>query len=161
MHDPGRVDPQPSLDRSTWAGRLIVLVAVGFGVFMASVIYAANADISHPGVTLVRWLPYGDKVGHVGLWGLFTLLVNLALGRRRRLGRIPLGSVLTSAAMTVEELSQAFLSNRTLDAADYGANVVGIVAATVATLAVWRWLARRATATGRGRGPEADGAVSG
>lgn len=143
MHDPNQSDDGPGPSRSAWAVRLGVLAAIAFALFMVSVIVAANADISHPGVALVRWLPYGDKLGHLGLWGAFTLVVNLAVGPDRRLASIPLGSVMTSVAMTVEELSQGFLSNRTLDALDYAANVVGIMLATATTIVVWRWNAAR------------------
>ncbi|MEM9652205.1 MAG: hypothetical protein AAGA65_08930 [Actinomycetota bacterium] len=89
------------------AGRPAVRWLAGlFGAFIAFTVYAANTDTYHPGIALVRWLPYGDKAGHLVLWGLLTLLVNLAAPVRGiGVGRIsiPAGSVLLLAVVVVEE----------------------------------------------------------
>ena len=117
------------------------LLAVLFGAFIAFTIYAANTGAYHPGIALVRWLPYADKVGHVTLWGTLTLLVNLATpGRRIGVGRfaIPLGSAAMMVVVVVEESSQHWLDNRSLDPIDLLANVVGIALATAATGAILR-----------------------
>ena len=62
-----------------------------FGGFIVGVIYVANTGLEHPGTALVRVLPYGDKLGHIVLWGVLTFLVNLALG-----WRIAIATVATS-----------------------------------------------------------------
>ena len=117
------------------------LLAVLFGAFIVFTIYAANTGLYHPGVALVRWLPYGDKIGHVTLWGTLTLLVNLAMpGRRIRVGRfaIPLGSAAMMVVVLVEESSQHWLDNRSLDPVDLVANIVGIGLATAVTASILR-----------------------
>ena len=114
--------------------RLIRIVAAAFTVFIAVTVYAANTGLDHPGMALVRWLPYGDKIGHLTLWGLLTLLVNLAIpGRAVSVGRlrIPVGSVVLTAVVVAEEASQRWLDNRTLDPLDLAANLIGITLATV------------------------------
>jgi VanZ family protein len=113
--------------------RLIRPAAVAFAVFIVVTIYAANTGTYHPGIALVRWLPYGDKVGHLTLWGVLTLLINLATpGRSVRLGRwpIPLGTAVLIAVVVAEEASQRWLDNRTLDPVDLVANLIGIGLAT-------------------------------
>ncbi len=121
------------------------MVAVAFTLFIGSVIWAANTGFQHPGGMLVRALPYGDKIGHVVLFGLLALLLNLATGCRSvRLwptsARLLLGSlgVLTFAA--VEELSQGFVATRSLDLTDFLADLVGIALATIAAPPIHRFL---------------------
>ena len=107
---------------------------MAFAAFIAVTIYAANTGSYHPGIALVRWLPYGDKIGHLGLWGLLTLLINLASpGRSVPVGRwlLPLGTVVLSVVVVAEEASQRWLDNRTLDPIDLVANLIGIGLATV------------------------------
>ena len=91
---------------------------------------------------MVRALPYGDKLGHLILWGVLAVFVDLALGGRavRFSGRaLPLNVVGLVVVVTIEELSQGFLANRTLDAGDMAANLVGIGLGT----ALARYIARR------------------
>ena len=107
--------------------------AVGFALFLVAVIYAANQGIRHPGHLLVEALPYGDKFGHAGLWGAMTVIGNLAVrrwvhlsvGPARRLP-VPLVSLVLCVIVSMEEASQFFFANRTLDAVDLLANFVGI-----------------------------------
>lgn len=120
-------------------------MAALFALFIAFTIVAANLGISHPGIVLVRALPYGDKIGHIVLFGTLTLLLSLALGARRVgfAGRSwPPATVGLVAFVIVEEASQGLLSNRTLDPADLMANFVGIGLATAAAPPIRRRLAR-------------------
>jgi len=130
-----------SMNRVRW------LMAAGFAVFMALVIYSANQGLDHPGIALVRVLPFGDKLGHIVLWGTFAFFINLALGGRT-IGiagkRLLIGPLIAIAIVSVEEASQGLLSNRTLDAGDMVANLVGIGLATVAS--TW-YISRRKTKT--------------
>jgi len=78
-------------------------------------------------------IPYGDKVGHLGLFGLLTLLANLSSKCRGFSGRrfnIYWGSFYVLTFVTLEELSQRFLPTRTLDIYDNGADLIGISCAT-------------------------------
>ncbi len=122
--------------------RLITVAAVAFAAFIALTIYAANTGTYHPGIALVRWLPYGDKIGHLTLWGGLTLLINLAIPGRTvclHRWRLPLGTVVLSGVVLAEELSQGWLANRTLDPGDLLANLVGIGLATALS---WMLLGR-------------------
>ncbi|MEM8922035.1 MAG: VanZ family protein [Actinomycetota bacterium] len=132
--------------------RLLPLAAVGAVVFIVAVIAAANLGIDHPGHALVRRLPFGDKLGHAGLFGGLTLIVNLALrGRRLRIGGVPVlvGTVAVVVFVVVEELSQGFVDRRSLDAFDLAADLVGIA---VASAVVARIHPDRADAVGASSG---------
>ena len=104
----------------------------------------------------IRSIPFGDKLGHLGLVGTLSLLLNLALGRRKapgRLGFAMLGSVIVLAVMSLEELSQIIVSTRTFDVFDWLANLAGTVVGEMMA----RWLGR---GEGRGEsGPSRTGAA--
>ncbi len=119
------------------------IAALAFGAFIAAAIVAANTGFIHPGHALVRNLPFGDKVSHMVLFGGLALVSNLALGcRTMRLGggNVLVGSVAVTAFVIVEELSQGFLANRSLDGSDLAADLVGIIIATLAAARIHREL---------------------
>ncbi|BET65692.1 hypothetical protein ASA1KI_06100 [Opitutales bacterium ASA1] len=129
-------------ERRAWA-RTLAWVALGvFAAVFVAIIVIANRGEGARWWGFLETIPYGDKLGHFGLLGTFSLLLNLAL-RGRRLARVVpwvmLGSVLLAVAITAEECSQAFLASRTFDLADLAANFVGIAAGEV----VVRWILRR------------------
>lgn len=103
-------------------------LTLAFFAFILWVIYLADTGSSGL-VTLVHQVPYGDKLGHVLLYGLLTLLLNLALEMHTlRLGRLRLffGTFAVSLFALLEELSQAWLPYRTLDVQDLLADACGI-----------------------------------
>lgn len=111
--------------------KLFVLLALLFFSFICYIIVCA--DIGQPGLLAnkIRYLPFGDKGGHFLLYGLLTLLVNLALNNRR----VQLGSWLLlagSLGVTIfaigEELTQLFLANRSFELADIACDLLGIFA---------------------------------
>ncbi|WP_445776893.1 VanZ family protein [Shewanella sp.] len=109
--------------------RLSLVVAAVFFCFILWVIYLANTGAQSILFDLVRHIPYGDKVGHMLLFGLLTFVANLALQSRHfTLGRIPLyyGAVLVSIFVLIEEISQGFIPSRTLDIIDLMADAIGI-----------------------------------
>ncbi len=87
-------------------------------------------------IEFVRATPYGDKVGHVFLFGLLTLVTNLALRFKTfdMLG-VPLyfGTGLVITFVVLEEISQLFISVRTFDIRDLFADSLGILFFTYAT----------------------------
>ena len=77
----------------------------------------------------VRETPYGDKVGHFVLMGLFSLLINLALSCKKiKVGRLFLlaGSLIVAFVVTLEEFSQIFVRYRTFDLTDLLSDYIGI-----------------------------------
>lgn len=106
------------------------LVLAVYAAAIATII--GLADTGHLHTALLRAVPFGDKIGHFVLFGLFGLLADVAL-RRRDVGRraVPLGPALVLAAALVEELSQIFVATRTFDLVDFAADVLGVTLFTL------------------------------
>lgn len=125
---------------------LSIVVALGFFGFILWVITLANSAQQSVFFDFVASFPYGDKVGHIGLFGTLTLLVTVALNYKVVTvlsQRIYLGALLVWLFVTVEELSQGLIASRTMDVGDYLADIVGIVAATGCCYVLRRWCAAR------------------
>lgn len=101
-----------------------------FFLFIIWVIYDANQGNSNLFITFTASIPYGDKLGHIGLYGMLTLLINIASRCyivRFGKARLQLGTLVVLLFSLIEELSQGMMPNRTLDMGDAVADVVGIV----------------------------------
>jgi VanZ family protein len=79
----------------------------------------------------VDMIPYGDKGGHLILMGLLSLTVNLSfkctqwtVGQHTFLK----GSVIIAILVTLEEISQLFISSRSFDWGDLLFDYLGILA---------------------------------
>jgi hypothetical protein len=97
---------------------------------IATIVVLANTGNLGPILHVVEQVPYGDKLAHFALMGMFAFAVSLALGRRES-GRSPeraarLGGLGVFAVVFVEELSQRFVATRTFDLLDLGADAFGI-----------------------------------
>ncbi|WP_417347116.1 VanZ family protein [Ferrimonas sp.] len=120
---------------------LVWLATLALMGLIAWVIYLANTGQSSIFFSLVRQLPYGDKLGHFALFGLLTLGLNLVSGGRSwRCGPLNLywGATLVFVVAALEELSQAWLPNRTLDIADLVADLLGILVFSLVSRALLR-----------------------
>lgn len=109
-----------------------ILAAAFFG-FILWVIFLANTGDSSVFFDFVRAIPYGDKLGHMGLFGTLTLLTIVALNFRSfSLSKLKIyyGSLVVSIFVLTEELSQLFIPSRTFDLIDLSADFVGIILAT-------------------------------
>ena len=116
--------------------------AVLFGLVIVAIIVLA--DTRHLGpVGAVYDFPYGDKVGHFVLYGLLSLLVNLAVferwpGRSRSWLAVRT-SVVLAILIGLEELSQRLFPSRSSSVWDLLASYLGVAAfAWVATLVAKR-----------------------
>lgn len=94
------------------------------------IIWAANTGQDYFFFGWCKQIPYGDKLAHFLLIGTVTLFLNLSLSNRR-IGLLKqqwlLGSLLVFVGITIEEASQQFLENRSLDWRDLAANYLGIL----------------------------------
>jgi hypothetical protein len=105
------------------------VVLFAFALFLCTLIWLADSGRGQWLFDLARLIPGEDKTGHLVLFGLLSLLVNVVLqSSRLRLGRLILlkGSVLVAAFAIAEEVSQLFFRSRTFDLLDLGAGLVGI-----------------------------------
>jgi VanZ family protein len=75
------------------------------------------------------YVPFGDKIGHFLLAGIFSFLLNMVLGARKvSLCRINylLGSLIVLTIFTIEEISQIYIKGRTFDWSDLFFDCLGI-----------------------------------
>lgn len=122
--------------------KLLSLITVVFFAFILWIIYLADSGSRSVFFTLVQQWPNGDKVCHLLLYGLLTLLLNLAL-ELKTLSlaglKIYVGTLAVSVFAATEELSQAWFPSRTLDAMDLAADAAGIALFTLASVFIgWR-----------------------
>lgn len=104
-------------------------LTVLFAIFLVFVVFAANLGLAGALFGILYSFPNGDKLGHFLLFGLLALLAALGFSlSRARLGFWrPLNSALLIAlVVTLEELSQIFLANRSFDLIDLLASFAGI-----------------------------------
>ncbi len=109
--------------------RAVSLITLSYGLFIGWVIYLANTGQSSIFFQLVRAVPYGDKLGHLFLFGFLTLGLNVVLNYKTfnlKQRGIYYGSTIVGTVVLLEELSQYFLPNRTFDVSDLGADITGI-----------------------------------
>jgi hypothetical protein len=105
-------------------------ITIGYIVFILIIIAIANqGDYITILTDWVDKIPYGDKGGHLILMGLLSLTVNLSfqcaqwtVGPHTFLK----GSVIVAILVTLEEVSQLFVSNRTFDWGDLLSDYLGI-----------------------------------
>lgn len=107
-------------------------ITVVFILFISWIIYSADTGKQNIVFNIIEDVPYGDKLGHFFLFGILTLLLNIALKYRRfkYWQKLPLGTFLVILVVLLEELSQGFLPNRTLDIMDLIADALGILTFT-------------------------------
>ncbi len=118
-------------------------LAVFYGLGIVAIIVLA--DTQHLGfLGRLYDFPYGDKLGHFFVFGLLSLLVNMAVLERWPGNRmVVLRTTLVLAALiAIEEFSQRWFPARTSSAWDLMASYLGV--ATFAWLAVQISRRRRA-----------------
>ncbi|HJS20355.1 MAG TPA: hypothetical protein VJ785_16520, partial [Anaerolineales bacterium] len=94
-------------------------LALLFSIFILLIIVLADAGILRRYTGFIYNFPNGDKAGHFILYGILTLLLNLALFRShpdqsRSLLAVKCGRVL-ALLIGVEEISQRYFSSRSFD----------------------------------------------
>jgi len=106
-------------------------LAILFTIFILLVIILADAGVLAHYVGFIYAFPFGDKVGHFILYGILTLLIDLALFRarpdqsRRRL--VVMCGLVLALLIGLEELSQQHFSSRTFDLVDLTFSYLGVI----------------------------------
>ena len=108
--------------------------ALGFSLALLWIIYLADTGQQSILFDLAKSIQYGDKIGHVAIFGLFTTIVNFALkfqsthSGRARMYR---GTLFIAIFALLEEMSQYFMSTRSFDILDLSADATGIIVSTL------------------------------
>ena len=120
-------------------------------LILCVIVFLAGRQEYQPLFRRVREVPYGDKLGHLVLMGLFSFLLNMALScRTLRVGRARLltGSLLAALVVTLEEFSQLFIRYRSFDPFDLLYDYLGIF-----SFGILAYLLRRRRLTPRPSAP--------
>lgn len=106
-----------------------IVAAVCFIAVFISIIGIANRGEGNHWWAFLNHVPFGDKLGHLGLVGTLSMLCNLAV-RPRRAWKLPRAITLTTfillVLLTLEEIAQAFLPHRNCDVFDWMADLAGL-----------------------------------
>lgn len=107
----------------------IKIIAVIYIFMLAGIVVLADVRRTQHLFAFIEILPFGDKIGHFCLMGIFSLVVNLALKARTvRVWKLSYlsGSLIVLAVVAAEEFSQIYISGRTFDSTDLLADAAGI-----------------------------------
>lgn len=107
----------------------VVIITVLFALLLLAIVIANNSGTLPDFLYRLYSVPFGDKIGHLLLTGLLSLLVNLSLScRKTRLASrdFLLGSLLVGGVVTLEELTQIFFPTRNVSFYDLLSSYLGI-----------------------------------
>lgn len=125
---------------------MIRVAAFGFIAFLIILIFIANSGGESRWWPFLDHVPYGDKLGHFGLFGTLCFLCNLAFPSRR-FGRAPFLITLTSLVLltiiTLEEFSQLFITSRHFDIIDLLADYIGLTIGQALAVSLYNSTASR------------------
>lgn len=106
------------------------LAVSGFFAFILCVIYEANSHGTNYVFRSVENIPYKDKIGHFGLYGLLAALLDYALRSRNYYWKsraIPMALVWVMGFAILEEISQYWIPTRDCDYKDALADLLGVL----------------------------------
>jgi len=124
---------------------LVRAAALAFIAFFIIIIGIADRGEGDLWWAFIGRIPYGDKVGHLGLVGTLSLLCNLAIPPRPATLStrfITLTTWVLLVFLSLEELAQAFIPTRTCDFFDWLADLAGLGLGQFAASLLRRWFAR-------------------
>ena len=106
-------------------------LAILFAFLLLLIIVLADMGALPRYLQLLKDLPYGDKAGHFILYGILTLLVDLALfgahpERSRKWLAVTSGLIL-ALLIGLEEFSQQYFASRTSSLTDLAASYLGVI----------------------------------
>ena len=112
------------------SNKIAIFIALACFSFILWIIYLADTGSSSIFFKLARRVPYGDKFGHIFLFGILTITFNFASKfKSYSLGKFNLyfGTTAVTIFVILEELSQGLFPTRVLDLADLTADFIGII----------------------------------
>lgn len=107
-----------------------ICLPAAFFAFLVLIIYQADTAHYNFAFKMVGKIPFGDKIGHIVLYGIMAFLLNYGFGGKKWL-KLSVGSLIVFMFAFLEELSQAYFPSRSFDLADVLADIIGIVLFTI------------------------------
>jgi len=118
------------------------IALTGFVGFLVGLVILADSGHGSVLFRLAGTIPFGDKVGHLLLFGTLSFLVNL-LARGAELKvfawKILKGNAMILPVVTLEECSQVFFRSRTFDLVDLASDFIGICLCGWLAVAYLNW----------------------
>ncbi len=105
-------------------------LALSYALFIATIIILADIGLLKKQLGWLHSIPFGDKVGHVTLYGVLSaLFINALRFRVVKIWRAKcyLGALIIAIFAIAEECTQLLLSSRKFDGYDLIANLLGIL----------------------------------
>ncbi len=103
----------------------VKILTVCYILILAGIIFIADTKSTRYLLSFIKFVPYGDKIGHLILFGFLSILVNWCLNFLR-FYRVLLGSLIVMVIVTIEEFSQIYISGRSFDLQDLIFDFIGI-----------------------------------
>jgi len=107
-----------------------IALPLGFFIFILFIIFLADTADHNFAFRLLGHIPYGDKIGHVILYGVMALLLNYGLKFKsyKLLGfNIQLGALIVFTFAVIEEGTQYYIPSRSFDLYDILSDFIGVV----------------------------------
>jgi VanZ family protein len=108
----------------------IRIALVAYFLILAVIVFLADGQGTRYLLSFAGGIPYGDKLGHFFLMGGLSFLANLAFESRvwqKWLFRASTVSLFVASIVTIEEISQIFVSGRSFDLTDLVSDFLGIL----------------------------------
>jgi len=112
------------------ANKLRILLPLVFFIFISFIIFLADTADHNFAFRLLGDVPYGDKIGHVVLYGVMALLLNYGLKFKsyKLLGfNMQLGAIIVFVFAVIEEGTQYYIPSRTFDLYDIFGDFIGVI----------------------------------
>lgn len=103
-----------------------IFLPTAFFAFLVLIIYQADTAHYNFAFKMVGRIPYGDKIGHIVLYGIMAFLLNYGFEGEKWF-KIQIGSIIVLVFSILEEISQAYFPSRSFDLSDIMASIVGII----------------------------------
>ena len=129
----------PHACRHKFILKITRIAAFSFGLFLIAVVIIADLGYDAKWWPFIDRIPYGDKLGHIGLFGTLGFLCNLAYPSRRfgcRPFLVTTTTLVLLALISLEEISQAFIPARSCDLFDWLADLTGLAIGQLAAIAL-------------------------
>ncbi len=107
----------------------IKIITAIYVLIIIGIIIIANTKSTQYLLRFSGGIPYFDKLGHFFLMGILSFLVNLLLKAKNvKIWKIKylLGTLIVITLVTLEEVSQIYISGRAFDIGDLIADYLGI-----------------------------------
>ncbi len=108
---------------------LRIALPLGFFIFISSIIFLADTADHNFAFRLLGNIPYGDKLGHIFLYGMMAWFLNFGLKFKsyRLFGfNMQIGALIVLAFAIIEELTQYYIPSRSFDLYDILGDFIGV-----------------------------------